>query len=112
MLDNAAVVHSIVGQRTFMLPNSHVEDSILMGADYYEVHEGRERVITEGRVPLGIGEGASIRNAIIDKDARIGAGAVIHGSPDRPDETHEHWCVRDGIIIVRKKSVIPPGTEL
>ena len=39
-----------------------------MGADYYEVHEQRDRVVREGRVPLGVGPGVTIRNAIIDKN--------------------------------------------
>ena len=111
-LDGATVVHSIIGQRSWLLPGSRVEDSILMGADYYELDKKRERAVSEGRIPLGIGPGASIRRAIIDKNARIGEGAVIHGDPTRADETHDDWCVRDGIIIVRKNATIAPGTHL
>ncbi|MBX2797608.1 MAG: glucose-1-phosphate adenylyltransferase [Myxococcales bacterium] len=110
LLDGATVVHSTIGQRSWLLPGCRVEDSILMGADRYEVGEDRQRLIRTGTVPLGIGEGASIRRAIIDKDARIGAGAVIHGNPDRPDEDAPTHCVRDGIVIVRKYAEIPPGT--
>ena len=83
-----------------------------MGADFYEVGSTRERVVKAGRVPVGIGEGADIRRAIVDKDARIGARAVIHGDPARPDEDHDTYTVRDGIIIVHKGAVIPPGAVL
>jgi glucose-1-phosphate adenylyltransferase len=112
LLHGARVMHSIIGQRAWLLQGSRVEDSIVMGADFYEVDKQRERVIATGRIPVGIGEGASIRMAIIDKNARIGAGAVIHGAPERKDEDHDDWCVRDGIVIVAKGATIPPGSVL
>lgn len=112
LLHGARVVHSIIGQRAWLLPRCRVEDSIIMGADYYEVDATREKVIAAGRIPVGIGEGASIRRAIIDKNARIGAGAVIHGGIDRPDQDGETFSVRDGIILVHKSAVIEPGSVL
>jgi glucose-1-phosphate adenylyltransferase len=112
LLHGARVVHSVIGQRSWLLPGSRVEDSIMMGADYYEVEEKRKQVIDAGRIPVGVGEGASVRRAIIDKNARIGAGAVVHGHPDRPDEDHDSWCVRDGILIVHKSATILPGSVL
>jgi glucose-1-phosphate adenylyltransferase len=112
LLHGARVIHSIVGQRAWLLQGSRIEDSIVMGADFYEVEQRREAVISAGRIPVGIGEGASVKMAIIDKNARIGNGAVIHGSPDRKDETHDDWCVRDGIVIVYKGGLIPPGAVL
>ncbi|MCA9492846.1 MAG: glucose-1-phosphate adenylyltransferase [Myxococcales bacterium] len=112
LLQGARVVHSIVGQRACLLPGSRVEDSILMGADFYELGDRRTDVLRAGKIPVGIGEGASIRRAIVDKNARIGAGAVLHGHPDRPDEDHEQWCVRDGIVLVHKNAVIEPGSVL
>jgi glucose-1-phosphate adenylyltransferase len=43
-----------------------------MGCDYYESEEQRAAITKAGGVPLGIGEGSTIQNAIIDKNARIG----------------------------------------
>ena len=108
----ARVVRSIIGVRSWLQPGCRVEESIIMGADFYEVHERREAIEAAGNIPVGIGEGASIHRAIIDKNARIGAGAVIHGSDDRPDEDHGHWVVRDGIVIVAKGATIPAGAVL
>jgi glucose-1-phosphate adenylyltransferase len=45
---------------------------MIMGADYYESAEQRAAVLAAGGVPLGIGEGSIISNAIIDKNARVG----------------------------------------
>jgi glucose-1-phosphate adenylyltransferase len=102
----ARVTHSIVGLRSTLQLGCDVRDSIVMGADYYETDQNR------GQPPIGIGPGASIRHAIIDKNARIGPGAVIHGDPQRRDETHAGWCVRDGIVVVEKNAVIPEQTRL
>ncbi|MFT4624450.1 MAG: glucose-1-phosphate adenylyltransferase [Myxococcota bacterium] len=112
LLFGAEISDSVVGLRSRVDPGARIEHSILMGGDYYEVDHRRQAVIDRGDLPIGIGTGASIRRAIIDKNARVGAGAVIHGSVDRPDAEGPGWLVRDGIVIVRKNAVIPPGTVI
>jgi glucose-1-phosphate adenylyltransferase len=108
----ARVVRSIIGVRSWLETGCRVEESIIMGADFYEVDDKRAKIKAAGGLPVGIGEGASIRRAIIDKNARIGPGAVIHGHADRPDEDHGSWVVRDGIVIVAKGATIPAGAVL
>ena len=79
----------------------------MMGADYYD-HERTDKTHT---VPLGVGRDCFIRNAIIDKNARIGDGCYI--TPDgKPDGVHDLYTVQDGIIVIPKNTVIPPGTRL
>ncbi|MEO0604688.1 MAG: glucose-1-phosphate adenylyltransferase [Myxococcota bacterium] len=111
-LQGARVERSIIGQRSWLSPGSQVHDSIIMGADYYELNEKRRAVEDAGGIPMGIGKGVSIRRAIVDKNARIGADAVIHGSEDRADTDEAMYSVRDGIIIVKKNAVIEPGTVI
>lgn len=43
-----------------------------MGSDFYESDEQRASLLASGEVPVGIGSGCIITNAIIDKNARIG----------------------------------------
>ena len=112
LLFGAEVSNSVVGLRARVDEGARVEQSILMGGDYYEVDENRAAVIARGELPIGVGAGSSVRRAIIDKNARIGPGAVIHGSEDRPDEEGPGWLIRDGIVIVRKNAVIPAGTVI
>lgn len=102
------ILHSIVGVRAVIGEGTVIEHSVIMGADYYE-HE-REPVPPGPR--LGIGRDCFIRNAIVDKNARIGDGAYI--SPDgKPDGTvTPQFTVRDGVIVIPKNTVIPPGTRL
>jgi len=81
-----------------------VRNTVMMGADFYE-----EPTQLGDRIPIGIGEDCRIDSAIIDKDARIGAGVIL--SPEGMDDVDtEHWYVRDGILVVPKGAEIPPGT--
>lgn len=54
-----------------------LQNTLLIGADYYESEEQRAKVVADGGVPLGIGAGSSIKNCIVDKNARIGKNVVI-----------------------------------
>jgi glucose-1-phosphate adenylyltransferase len=71
-----------------------------------------QRDVREGRPRVGIGEGAVIRNAIVDKNARIGAGVrLVNERGVRDDAAPDgSWYIRDGIILVPKNGVIPDGT--
>jgi len=80
----------------------------MMGADYYEAREGPQAV--RDAIPIGIGDGSTIEQAIIDKNARIGTGVVIRNQQGAQNLDGPGYCVRDGIVIVPKNSVIPPGT--
>ncbi len=112
LIEGATVRNSIIGLRSRIEPGAVIEDSIVMGADWYESPERIEELAAKGRQSICIGEGASIKRAILDKNVRIGAGAVIHGGEDRADQEGDQWYVRDGIVILEKGAVIPPGAVL
>jgi len=84
-----------------------VERSYVMGADYYEGDPEAEAAPAE--VPMGIGEGAQISGAIVDKNARIGKGVKI--TPKKPEDNYAGpgFMVRDGITVIEKDAVIPDG---
>ena len=48
------------------------QDAMIIGADFYESHTKRARLLASGSVPIGIGDNCVITNAIIDKNAAIG----------------------------------------
>ena len=100
------ILNSVVGVRATVGEGSVVEHSVIMGADYYEDNP------PSGIPRVGVGRDCYIRKAIIDKDARIGDGAYI--TPDgKADETvTDLYTVRDGVIVIPKNTVIPPGTHL
>ena len=61
-----------------------------------------------------IGDGCEIEHAIIDKNARVGAGCRLlnkAGLKDYADPAGRYY-IREGIIIVAKHGILPPGTEI
>lgn len=100
--------HSLIGVRGIVEKGTVIEDSYLMGADHYNWEVPQPT----GVPPIGIGQNCTIKNAIIDKNCRIGNEVVI--TPDgKEDETFtDLYCVRDGVIVIPKNTVIPDGTVL
>ena len=106
----AEIVRSVIGLRARIEKGCRIIDSILMGADDIEEEDGRIAALAQGLPPVGIGPDCIIERAIIDKNARIGAGCALRGDASRPDEDGDGWFFRDGILIVAKNGVVRPGT--
>ena len=103
---------SLVGIRSVIREGCDLRECVIMGNDHYEHSTVRDGKGTGGVPPFGIGARCVIRRAIIDKNVHIGEGCVItpEGKPERVD--HEFYCIRDGIVVVPKGTVIPPGTKI
>lgn len=111
VITNATIHGSIVGIRTFIESGSHLDGVVCMGADHYETAEDRAENRRNGIPDIGIGRDVVVRRAIIDKNARIGDGTRIGTSDGTPEDgDFEHHYVRDGIIIIPKNAIVPPGT--
>ena len=103
--------HCIIGLRSFLGENAQMEDVIMMGADYYDTPAQEAEHALKGIPKLGVGRNCNIRRAIIDKNARIGDGCQL--SPEgKPDGNYAGGSViiRDGILVVPKGQILPPGT--
>ncbi len=107
IISGAEISRSIVGVRSVMRGGTRIESSIVMGNNFYEPEDK-----AGGRVPLGIGRDCIIKDAILDRDVRIGdgvrlvnAGKVVHADGDG-------YFIRDGIIVVPAGAVVPDGTEV
>lgn len=114
ILNGVYARNSIIGLRSRIDSGVRLENSIIMGSDFFEsIPELREN-LDSGRPSIGIGRDTHIRRAIIDKNVRIGKGVRLINDAglsdyDSPDET---FYIRDGIIIVPKNSVIADGTVI
>jgi glucose-1-phosphate adenylyltransferase len=107
-ITNARVHNSIVGLRGIIRSGASLNRVVMMGADYYDTPSRAARPENRG-IPIGVGAGTRIENAIVDKNARIGAGCVL--SPARLPENVDHplYFVRDGILVIPKGGVVPDG---
>ena len=114
IIKECRISKSVLGVRSRIESNCIIEDSLLMGADYYESSEIRQSKKEQGSVPVGIGSGSTIRRAIIDKNARIGENVMITNK-DRVEEANredEGFMIRSGIVVVLKNGVIPSNTVI
>lgn len=112
ILNGVYARNSIIGLRSRIDAGVRIEDSIVMGSDFYESIE-EIRSDLEGHVPyVGIGMNTQIRKAIIDKNVRIGKGVQLlnQSGTMHMDAVDGSYYIREGIIIVPKGSTIPDGT--
>ncbi|MCA1903952.1 MAG: glucose-1-phosphate adenylyltransferase, partial [Cyanobacteria bacterium KgW148] len=89
-----------------------IEDSLFMGCDFYQKKEEIANEMSQGKVPMGIGENTVIRRAIIDKNVRIGKNVQIINRDHVQDADCEDrgYCIRGGIVIILKNATIPDNT--
>ena len=107
---NASRVEScVIGIRTRIGIGTTVVSTYIMGSDYYETLEDMKLSASRGLPKLGIGERCYIRNAIIDKNCRIGDDVRINGGTHLPDSDHNLYTVKDGIVVVKKGAILPNG---
>jgi glucose-1-phosphate adenylyltransferase len=106
-LERCRIADSVVGIRTWVGPGSQVTRSVLLGADYYESATGGDTTAT---LPIGIGRDVVLDRVIVDKNARIGAGARLVNTAGIDHVDGPGYYIRNGIIIVPKGGTIAPGT--
>ncbi|HET9960562.1 MAG TPA: glucose-1-phosphate adenylyltransferase [Polyangiaceae bacterium] len=111
ILQEAQIERSVIGVRTRVGRGVKIRNSLLLGADDYETHS--EGIARSGSViPLGIGEGSTIENAIIDKNARVGRRVMIRNERSLTQHDGGNHFIREGIVIVPKGAVVPDGTVI
>jgi glucose-1-phosphate adenylyltransferase len=106
------IENSVVGLRCRIGNNVTIRDSVIMGADFYETPEQLAANRSEGRPPIGIGDGTTIENAIVDKNCHVGSGVKILGDPQQVERVSAAgYEMLDGIIVVPKNSVLQDGWQ-
>jgi len=100
---------SVIGIRSRIGNGSTVVSTYMMGSDYYETLNDIVDVSSNGLPLLGVGDRCYIKNAILDKNVRIGNDVRINGGTHLENVDHALYAVKDGIVVVKKGAVIPNG---
>ncbi len=106
IIGDADIQNTIIGLRSQIQDGAKINHAVLMGADYFDSHDQS----LSSSIPLGVGPDCHIEGALIDKNARIGKGVVIRPYPRGTEIDAGDYFVRDGIVVIPKNSLIPPGT--
>lgn len=103
------IENSVIGIRSRIGLGSTVVSSYIMGSDFYETLEEMNRSSERGIPKIGIGERCYIKNAIIDKNCRIGNDVRINGGSHLTNTDHTLYTVKEGIVVVKKGAILPDG---
>ena len=103
------IENTLMGIRSRVGIGSTIVNSYIMGNDFYETLEQMEDNQKEGVPRIGIGDRCYIKNAIIDKNVRIGNDVRINGGAHLENVDHTLYTVKDGIVVVKKNAVLPDG---
>jgi glucose-1-phosphate adenylyltransferase len=109
IINASRVENSVIGIRTRIGYGTTIVSCYIMGTDYYETLEEMNASVTNGLPKLGIGERCYIKNAIIDKNCRIGNDVRINGGKHLINSDHLLYTIKDGIVVVKKGAVLPDG---
>ena len=112
ILKSCRIQHSVLGVRSRVESGCIIEDTLIMGADFYQKFAERQTECENGSLPMGIGANSIIRRAIIDKNARIGCDVQIINKDHVQEANRESqgFYIRSGIVVVLKNATIPDGT--
>jgi ADP-glucose pyrophosphorylase len=105
---------SLIGKLApLMIPdtNSHQWAIILAGGEGERLGTDSYDTDLDQRIPYGVGRESFIKNAIIDKNARIGESVRLFNLGGFKDFDGENYYIRDGIGIIPKNAVIEDGTR-
>jgi glucose-1-phosphate adenylyltransferase len=111
IVEASRIERSVIGIRSRIGKGTTIEQSIVMGNDFFQSQDEIEQSSNENP-PMGIGQRCFISNAIIDKNVKIGDDVRIAGGDHLEDGEYEHYHVVDGIVIVPKGEVIEDGTKI
>ena len=109
IINASRIENSVMGIRSRIEHGTTVVSSYVMGNDYFETLEDIANANKSGIPLLGIGHRCYIRNAIIDKNCRIGDDVRINGGNHLENSDHSLYTIKDGIVVLKKGAVIPNG---
>ncbi|WP_320676676.1 glucose-1-phosphate adenylyltransferase [Prochlorococcus sp. MIT 1300] len=112
ILKSCSIHHCVLGVRSRVERDVVLKDSLVMGSDFYESSEERSLLRKGGGIPLGVGQGTTVKGAILDKNTRIGNNVTIINKDhvEEGDCPDKGFYIRNGIVVVVKNATISDGT--
>lgn len=106
IISAAKIERSVIGIRSRIGNDSTVINTYMIGSDFYQ----NEKEITDNKtINMGIGQRCFIKNVIIDKNCSIGDDVRINGGKHLKDVETDKYVIKDGIVVLKKGTILPNG---
>ncbi len=106
------IAHSVIGVRTQIGRNVAIKNSVVIGADGYESAKEKTENQRRGLPNVGIGDNSVIENAILDKDARIGAKVHLCNKDKIKNGEGPNFVIREGIVVIPRGAIVLDGAVI
>ncbi|MDG2433570.1 glucose-1-phosphate adenylyltransferase [Flavobacterium sp.] len=103
---------SVIGIRARIGEGTVIQNSYVMGNDYYQSLDDMETDCKSGQILVGIGERCFISNALVDKNCRIGNDVHINGGKHLEDASTDLYSIKDGIVVIKKGAIVPNNYQI
>lgn len=107
-----SIKRSVIGNRSRIGEGTVIENSYVMGSDFYQSLEDIQKDVQNQVSLVGIGANCFLNYTLIDKNCRIGNNVYLNGGPHLENCTEELYCIKDGIIVVKKGKVLPDNFRI
>lgn len=112
IINASHITRSVIGIRSRIGFDTTIENCYLMGSDNYQTLEQIAECRENGQPIMGIGDRCQIKNAIIDKNTYIGNDVCINCGEPLENGDYGSYTVQDGIVVIKKRAIIPDGTVI
>lgn len=111
LLKACSIHRCVLGVRSRVEDEVVLQDTLVMGADYFESSDERLLLRERGGIAVGIGRGSTIKGAIVDKNVRIGQNVTITNKDriEEADRPELNFYIRNGIVVIVKNGTIADG---
>ncbi|WP_166925886.1 glucose-1-phosphate adenylyltransferase [Flavobacterium poyangense] len=103
---------SVIGIRSRIGEGTILENCYVMGNDFYQDLDELKEENEINKIHVGIGENCFIKNALIDKNVRIGNNVHINGGKHLANFGNELYSIKDGIVVIKKDVILSDGFRI
>ncbi|WP_417941038.1 glucose-1-phosphate adenylyltransferase [Flavobacterium sp. RS13.1] len=106
------IKNTVIGIRSRIGDGTVIHHSYVMGNDFYQDLDEMNRDTLNNKIHVGIGENCFIKNALVDKNVRIGNNVHINGGKHLENFTNDLYTIKDGIVVIKKGAILPDNFRI